>query len=235
MTTQTLLPPLFWFKLALACPRVEDIPQLEAPNLLGLPESCRLPNLAGLAAGSSSVEVRAAWNEAGLGLEFRVELSATDKETASLSKGREKPARQAANPPAQPVCTVDLWLDTRDTRDVSRPTRFCHRFLAVIEAQRKGLQLAYVKQMPLMNAVGYSAQGKPETRHARLHSPDDELRLELFLEAGGLTGFDPDTNRRLGFSYRVQTPRWSVHQLGLGQEFTTIDNPSLWPVLALVD
>ena len=38
---------------------------------------------------------------------------------------------------------VNFWIDTRDTRNVSRATRFCHRFAAILtlSRDRKGLDV----------------------------------------------------------------------------------------------
>ena len=49
---------------------------------------------------------------------------------------------------------VHFWIDTRDTRDVSRATRFCHHF--VVKLTRRGLRgklTAEVFQRPIARAV----------------------------------------------------------------------------------
>ena len=60
-------------------------------------------------------------------------------------------------------------------------------------------------------------------------------RLELFLPAEALHGFDPETNRRLGFAYQVTDPDREDQFLGVGREFPVGENPSLWSTLELRD
>jgi hypothetical protein len=62
-------------------------------------------------------------------------------------------------------------------------------------------------------------------------------RLELFLPAAVLHGFDPETNRRLGFAYQVSDPDPERQDqfLGVGREFPVGENPSLWSTLELRD
>ena len=60
-------------------------------------------------------------------------------------------------------------------------------------------------------------------------------RLELFFPAEVLHGFDPETNRRLGFAYAVNDPDRGEQFLGVGREFPVGEDPSLWSVLELRD
>ena len=60
-------------------------------------------------------------------------------------------------------------------------------------------------------------------------------RLELFLPASALLGFDPETNRRLGFAYRVTDPDRGDQFLTVGREFPIGEDPSLWATLELID
>ena len=55
------------------------------------------------------------------------------------------------------------------------------------------------------------------------------------LPAEALNGFDPDTNRRLGFAYQVTDPDRGDQFLGVGREFPVAEDPSLWATLELRD
>ena len=57
--------------------------------------------------------------------------------------------------------------------------------------------------------------------------------LELFLPARALHGFDPETNRRLGFAYQVSDHEREDQFLGVGRDFPLGENPSLWATLEL--
>ena len=59
--------------------------------------------------------------------------------------------------------------------------------------------------------------------------------LELFLSSQALNGFDPDTNRRLGFAYQIADFVHDDQFLGVGRDFPVGENPSLWTTLELRD
>ena len=123
-----LLPQTFWFRFCTVCPRIDEIPRSGARGgLLDLPEVCTLPDLAALDGRTSWATVRVGWNPQGLGI-------------AILAVGR---AGQATVEPERPegFADVDFWIDTRDTRNVSRATRFCHRFGAHLTLSRRGKSL----------------------------------------------------------------------------------------------
>ncbi|MHC5539632.1 hypothetical protein ACYOEI_15550, partial [Singulisphaera rosea] len=63
----------------------------------------------------------------------------------------------------------------------------------------------------------------------------DGWRIEIFFSAEALHGFDPETNRRLGFAYQVSDPDLTDQFLGVGREFPVGENPSLWATLELRD
>lgn len=59
--------------------------------------------------------------------------------------------------------------------------------------------------------------------------------LELFLPTEVLSGFDPDTNRRLGFAYQIADHVREDQFLAIGRDFPIGENPSLWATLELRD
>ena len=147
--------------------------------------------------------------------------------------------RRPARPPAsvdrpEGFADVNLWIDTRDTRNVSRATRFCHRFSSASD--------------PGARSQGTGCRDQPATdRPCRGRRPDllarraeharraDPSRLASgALSAGpGLHGFDPETNRRLGFAYQVSDHEREDQFLGVGRDFPLGENPSLWATLEL--
>lgn len=59
-------------------------------------------------------------------------------------------------------------------------------------------------------------------------------RLETFLPAAALNGFDPEEHPRLGFFYAVRDLEHGEQTLSVGTEFPFADDPSLWATLELV-
>ena len=99
----------------------------------------RLPEGARLEGRSPWAEVRVGWNPRGLGIVVQAEGLADPQLAADRPEG---------------FADVQLWVDTRDTRDVSRATRFCHRFSAAIRLAEPGRKLVVeVAQKPIARAV----------------------------------------------------------------------------------
>jgi hypothetical protein len=214
-----LLPQAFWFRLAAACPRVDGIPRPSGRGgLLDLPASCLLTDLSSLDGRSSWASVRVGWNPGGLGIAVLAALA---------------PGNSPADRP-EGFANVNLWIDTRDTRNVSRATRFCHRFAAhlTLSRDRKGLSVQ-VDQRPIARAVADAPMGDHSLITSRTELTRSGWMLEMFLPAAVLNGFDPETNRRLGFAYQVSDHLREDQFLGVGRDFPLGENPSLWATLEL--
>ncbi|MFO0908928.1 MAG: hypothetical protein U0794_11310 [Isosphaeraceae bacterium] len=218
MSTTQLLPQAFWFRFATRCARVEPLPKKSGD----LPESCRLLEASRLDGKTPWAEVRTAWNPAGLAVEVTAEgdlhaLGSNDTPD-SLSYG------------------LRVWVDTRDTRDVSRATRFCHRFeTTLVKGKGKSALTVTAQQRPIARAVADAPICKPEEIVATAEKLPKGWRLSLWLPASVMHGFDPDTNRRLGFAYEVRAPDRDPQYFGVGRDFPIGENPSLWSTLELSD
>ena len=216
-----LIPQAFWFRLALTCRRADGLPKTSGKGrLLDLPDSCLVPDLAPLDDRPSWSEVRLAWNPGGLAIAVEVSGKVTAPGTDS-SQGPD---------------SIQFWIDTRDTRDVHRATRFCHRFVATLARAGSGSILGVeVVQKPIQRAVAEAPIGDPGAILARAERLRKGYRLEVFLPAEILHGFDPETNRRLGFAYVVSDPDRGDQYLAVGREFPIGEDPSLWATLVLQD
>jgi hypothetical protein len=220
--TKALLPQAFWFRIAVPCTRLDEVPRPDGKQgLLDLPESCALPDFGGLEGRTSWAEVRLAWNPRGLGIAVRAQ---------GLSDLQLAPDRPEG------FADVQLWVDTRDTRDISRASRFCHRFTASLRLRMPGRKLD-VEVVPrlISRAVADAPMSRPGLIASRAELARGGWSLEVFLPAQALNGFDPETNRRLGFAYQVSDHAREDQFLGLGRDFPIGENPSLWSTLDLCD
>jgi hypothetical protein len=217
-----LLPPVFWFRFTFACLRVEGIPRKsKAGPLLDLPESCRLPETVRLEDREPWAEIRAGWNHGGLGFQVtcrgKTGRYVDDEDLPEASDG------------------VQLWIDTRDTRDIHRASRFCHRYSAVVVPSGRSFLSVKLRQRKLNRAAADPVRVRPENVQTRAERTTDGWRLELFFSPETLNGFDPEVNRRLGFYAVVTDPARGDQPLGTGRDFPTAEDPSLWNTLELVD
>jgi hypothetical protein len=222
MVTKALLPQAFWFRVAVPCTRVEGIPHANAASgLLGLPQACALPDLKPLDGGIPWAEVRVGWNARGLGISVIV-----DGVTS----------RQLAERRPEGFAVAQFWVDTRDTRNVSRATKFCHRFEVRLDrGESRGRLQARVTPRPIPRAVAEAPLGRSGDIPVHVELGRTSWILELFLPSEVLNGFDPDTNRRLGFAYQIADFLRDDQFLGVGRDFPIGENPSLWATLELRD
>lgn len=220
MITKPLLPQVFWFRMAAPCVRIEEIPRTAGSGgLLDLPGTCELPDWAELDGTASWARVRVAWNPRGLGISVVAD---------GVSEQQLKHDRPEG------FALVQFWIDTRDTRNVSRATRFCHRFVARIQIAKSRRQLTVdASQRPIARAQADAPLCRSELIETRAELGKSGWSLEIFLPAKALNGFDADTNRRLGFAYQIADYVRPDQFLGVGREFPVGENPSLWPTLEL--
>ena len=64
-------------------------------------------------------------------------------------------------------------------------------------------------------------------------APDGYL-LEAWIGAEALSGFEPESNPRLGFYYCLRDAELGEQFLAVGREFPFAHDPSLWATLELV-
>ena len=218
-----LLPQAFWFRLSLPCRRIDDLPRTVGPRerLLDLPASCRLPTTPPLEGLAAWADVRVAWNPSGLA----VAVEAGSRSGGGAGTHDDRP---------EGMDGVQVWVDTRDARTNNRATRFCHRFTARLRGLgTRGALTVDLAQKPIARAVADASICRPERLQGQAERLKAGWRIELFLPAEVLHGFDPETNRRLGFAYQVTDPDREDQFLGVGREFPVGENPSLWSTLEL--
>ena len=191
-----------------------------AEGLLDLPATCALPDLSSLDGRDSWASVRVGWNSQGLGIAVLADAPAS------------KAARNVDRP--EGFADVNLWIDTRDTRNVSRATHFCHRFSAHLTLSRdcKSLKVEF-GQRTIARATAEAPISPPDLSTTRAELTRSGWLFELFLPAAALHGFDPETNSRLGFAYQVSDHEREDQFLGVGRDFPIGENPSLWATLEL--
>jgi hypothetical protein len=215
---QPVLPPRFLFRFSIPVRRIPKLP-LKGGRLLNLPDRCTLPEFGDLDGAPAFAEIRAAWNENGIG--FAVEVA-----------GKKHP--HIADP-AAPLASdgLQIWIDTRNTQSIHRASRFCHHFcLLPAGAGAKsdkpiGIQLPIARAREEQSRTD-SAQIPIAAEHRR-----DGYRLEAWLPAEVLTGYDPQSNPLLGFYYSVRDAELGEQFLSVGHEFPFAHDPSLWSTLEL--
>ncbi len=189
-----------------------------------LPEECVIPNFGQLDQKPVFAELRGGWSDAGLAFSLRV----TGKKEAIWRNEKTPTAGDG----------LQIFIDTRDTHNIHRASRYCHRFVFL----PLGGGAAGAKQLhePLASQLGINRareSAKPVERDVlqvvskRL---DGGYQLDCFLPAAALTGFDPAEHPKLGFHYLVTDRELGEQTFAISSAFPSDDDPSLWGTLEMV-
>lgn len=130
---------------------------------------------------------------------------------------------------------LQVWIDTRNTGNVHRATRFCHWFaLLPAGAGSNGSQ-----PVATMLKINRAREDSPSFHRREIpiaaKTSEDGYELKALLPAECLHGWDPDEHRQLGFSLAIVDREFGFQTLGCGPELPVDEDPSLWQVLELVD
>jgi hypothetical protein len=127
-----------------------------------------------------------------------------------------------------------LWIDTRDARASHRASRFCHHFLFLAAGGGTDKDEPFVAQAKINRAQQDAPLANIADVPFRGHRTKSGYRLEAFLPAAALSGFDPAEHPRLGMYYLVRDQELGDQFLSVNWDFPFADDPSLWAVLELV-
>jgi hypothetical protein len=216
-----VVPHRFLFRYEMSIPRIAGLPRQKGDRPLKLPESTRIADLGALEQSDSFADVRAAWNQHGIG--FQVEVT-----------GR---GRRLRCDPDRPDASdgIQIWIDTRGTQNVHRATRFCHAFRAMPIGSGDDGRSPFAAQIPVARAREDAPLCETEDLLVGSEVTKSGYRLELWVPAGVLTGFDPAAQPRLGFHYCVRDTERGEQSLSVGADYPYESDPSLWSVLNLAD
>lgn len=216
-----VIPHRFLVRLAHPCPYVKGIPaDPDADALFDLPDSAVLRNFAELDDGLRHADVRLAWNDFGVAVQLTV-------------TGKKQPAEGDADKP-KASDGLTLWLDTRADRTAHRASRTCHQFHFLPAGGGSDKEEPSFSQTKINRALQDAPLCDITQVPFRCHHVRGGYRIEAFLPAAVLTGFDPDQHPKLGAYYHLKDRELGDQYLGVNAEFPFSDDPSLWEVLELV-
>ncbi len=215
--SEPLLPTRFLFRFAASCLYDAGL-GAQAPSELG-PEH-RLPSLGELEGQRSFADVRAAWSEAGLGFSVRVE-------------GKRHP-NWCREGKLEDSDALQVWIDTRDTHNIHRASRFCHRFIFLPGGGGRNFEEPVADQLLVDRARENANPIRPGQLRVANEKRVGGYVLSAFIPAAALTGLNPADHPRLGFTYFVFDRELGQQYFSLGSEFPFASDPSLWGTLELV-
>ena len=189
----------------------------ERGKSIDLPEEARLQNFAELDGVKNFADVRIGWNEMGLAIQVEV-------------KRKEQPPVGDADR-VRSSDGLSLWIDTRELRASHRASRYCHHFLFLPTGGGADKEDPVHRAIEDQPSTTGCAAGQPRGHPLSGHRLKGGYRLEAFLPAAALYGFDPVEHPRLGIYYVVRDQELGDQFLSVSWDFPFSDDPSLWSVL----
>lgn len=214
---ESLLAPNFLYRFAVPCHFVAGI---ESRRPLALPVACVLPSLSELEGRRPVADVRVAWSDAGLAAQVRI-------------TGKKQPP-WCRDSRIEDSDGLELWIDTRNTQNIHRAGRFCHRFAFLPSGGGRKLDEPVAALLAINRAKESPREIDIRDLKVRAERRVDGYLLEAFIPADALTGFNPSDQPQLGFFYAVTDRELGVQTFSVGPEFPYDEDPSLWGTLDLV-
>ncbi len=215
---ESLIAPQFLFRFAFPLRRWQG---KWTGGPLQLEERHVLPSFGTLEGRPLPADLRGAWNEHGLYFTLRM----TGKKQIAWCRDTRLDDSDG----------LQIWIDTRDTHNIHRATRFCHRFvfLPFGRGPRKDEPVA---DLGLINRAREIPKPIPgDLLKVRSEKRIDGYLLECHIPNAALTGFDREEHPRLGFSYAVIDRELGWQVFSVGPEFPFPEDPSLWGTAELSD
>lgn len=213
----SLLAPSFLFRFSAPCRYAAS---LSATTANALSDRYRLPCLAELDGRRPYADVRLGWSEAGLCLYLRVQ--------------GKKQAPWCRDTKIEDSDGIQIWIDTRDTKNVHRAGRFCHRFAVLPMGSGRNLDQPTISLLAINRARESPREIHERQLVARSKRFQDGYELEAFFPADALTGFGPADHPKMGFTYAVFDRELGTQTFTIGTEFPFAEDPSLWGTVELV-
>lgn len=216
MMDNLLLAPRFLFRFAAPCRRLDKLWTGQGARL---GDEHRLPSLAELDGRRTFADVRAAWSPQGLAFMVRVE----GKQKAPWTRGTRIDESDG----------LRVWIDTRDTHNIHRATRFCHQLIFAPTGAGKEDAEPFAEAWPINRARENHRPIRGETLKLASKVGRGGYELAVHVPAGALTGFDPEEHPRLGFNYAVVDRELGVQTWSCPPDMPYAEDPSLWGTLDL--
>jgi hypothetical protein len=216
--SEPLLASPFLFRFSVPCRRCAKRWSAKGIELDG---THGVPSFGELDGRPVFAELRMGWDFAGIAFQLRV-VGKTQTPWCRIARIEDSDG-------------LHLWIDTRDTHNIHRASRFCHEF--VFLPMGGGVRHDEAVGRSLMI---HRAREHPKSISDRLLSSvsrtfPDGYELRGYIPAAAMTGYDPAEHPRLGFCYAVSDRQLGWQTLSLGPEFPIQEDPSLWGTLELVE
>ncbi len=211
---EPLVPAAFLFRFSLPCYEVEQC-SLEVE----LGKKHRLASFGELDGRPTFADLRLGWHRDGLVVSLR------------LNGKQQPPWCQEARPTESDH--LSLFIDTRNTQNIHRATRFCHHFIIMPRGGGPRLEqpVALLSNIPRARENPQPVAGN--VIKVRSEKRIDGYLLQAVLPTTAFTGFDPEEHEALGFCYSILDRELGVQTFAIPESYPIDMDPSLWGTLQL--
>lgn len=216
--TTLFVPQRSFFSFSFECPYRSAAPKVDG-NLRDWDEGARVPDLMGVEGQTPYAGLYMAWNDEGLYFGLHVK--------------RKTRYRIDPSSPTRGDC-LELWLDTRDVKDLNRASRHCHQFYFLPGGSGKDGKGPIGRQTAIDGAREQPPPCPEESIQVGLRRLKRSYQMEIALPAAGLNGFQPREFARVGFTYLLHDTEFGVQSWSAGREVPVTEDPSTWGSVELV-
>ncbi len=215
---ELFIPPRAFFSFSFPCRYRPEPPRIDG-NLRDWDDSYLLPDLMGVDGQESFASLYMAWNESGLFFGLEVKRKTRYKiDPRDYAKGD----------------CLELWIDTRDVKDVHRANRYCYHFYFLPGGTGRSGRQPIGRQTTIDRAREQAPPCPEDSIQLGLRRLKRMYQLEIALPAAGLSGFQPGEFDRLGFTYLLHDSEHGVQSWSGGQDLPVDRDPSTWGTLELM-
>lgn len=202
------LSPISFFKLQWDCPYLKEGQSLKQ-------DKYKLSDTSALCHEESFASLYMGWNEKGLHFLCHSQVPFKDAFYPDITRGD----------------SVELFIDTRDMKQSSSNTKFCHHFFFLPQSidGHKAEEITHFRTDDAHDLCD------PKELHLSSEIQTSGYLLKILIPSSCLFGYDPKQFQRLGFTYRINRYGYpSQHFAAITAEFPIEQQPSLWGSVGLV-
>lgn len=128
--------------------------------------------------------------------------------------------------------SLELFIDTRDIKTASYPTKFCHHFFFL----PKEIQSIQAEEITRFRNEDRHDLCDPSDLKVQAQFQKEGYAMKIFIPSQSLYGYDPGECSRIGFSYRVNRTGGAPQNFCVSpEEFAIEQQPFLWGRVRLID
>ncbi len=128
---------------------------------------------------------------------------------------------------------LHVWINTRQSRDVHRATKYCHRIGCLPMGSGPKADLPYIGWSTIQRARDNPPQPPANLVAIRARVADGRYRLVAAVHFDALHGLDRNDFPTIGFYFVVIDRELGWQSLTIRPDMSAIEDPSLWAELVL--